>query len=98
MKQNEIISELKNRKNEILMTVEIGKKDVPELQKIRSEYDYLVLLEYKPGKFTWFNTRTGNFDLWGKTAFIAIADLMNTGYSISYAVEGNIFFQDDEEA
>ena len=92
---NDEIFKLIERKDEILMTVEVGKKGVPELQKIKSNYDYYVLIEDKPSKFRWINAYTGNHPgLSGKTAIAAITEMMMSGFEISYASEGNLCFME----
>lgn len=89
----EIISELIERKTEIIMTVEIGDKNVPELQKRLVDYDYFVLIEHKPKKFRWFDAKTGEDFLRSYNSEIdAISYMMMSGLNITYACPRNMFF------
>lgn len=93
MTETEILIELDKRKNEIIMTVEVGDKSVPELQKKLENYDFFSLIEHKPGKFRWFNSKTGiSPGLNGKTTVEAISNMIMTNFSISYACPGDIYF------
>jgi hypothetical protein len=89
----EIISELIERKTEIIMTVEIGDKNVPELQKRFVDYDYFVLIEHKPKKFRWFDAKTGEDFLRSySTEIDAISYMIMSGLNISYASPRNMIF------